>query len=199
MASHTSSCLGTFANKTEVHSYNLCHPELSQKRVHQEINSIYTSNILEDSTDNPSLERHSVPTSTSWPSNQPAAGLRLNSSVSSLPVTSLPDNLDPSYIFVNSRWLQSLLWENQQFGGAPVDLEPEGADFSPAPFEQPMAGDGESITQSMDQSTHGFTIFHLNWAQFSNGLSASIGTLFLVLLIAKCCYWKGRRQRTSRL
>ena len=69
-------------------------------------------------------------------------------------------------------------------------------DMDKASYASQSMGDDESVNQSMDQSSNGFTIFHLNWAQFSTGLSTR--TFFLILLVAGCCYWSGRRQRVSR-
>ena len=114
-------------------------------------------------------------------------------------------NLDPSRntFFCGLPWFHTM-------SIYPLDLEDVMA-WNPSMWsttaDPPVLGDvsmavdnsnnnDESINQSMDQSTHGFTFLHLNSATLSIGILASLGTLSLILLLAGCCYWSDRQQRS---
>ena len=56
----------------------------------------------------------------------------------------------------------------------------------------------ESSDVSLDQSNHGFSLVNVHWASFSTGLSSVLVIMLAGLLIAGCCYLRGRRQRQSR-
>ena len=56
----------------------------------------------------------------------------------------------------------------------------------------------ESSDVSLDQSNHGFSLVNVHWASFSTGLSSVLVILLAGLLIAGCCYFRGRHQRQSR-
>ena len=51
---------------------------------------------------------------------------------------------------------------------------------------------------SLDQSNNGFSLVNLHWASFSTGLSSVLAVVLAGLLIAGCCYFRGRRQRQTR-
>ena len=55
----------------------------------------------------------------------------------------------------------------------------------------------ESSDISLDQSNHGFSLVNVHWTSFSTGLSSVLVILLAGLLIAGCCYFRGRRQRQS--
>ena len=52
----------------------------------------------------------------------------------------------------------------------------------------------ESSDVSLDQSNHGFSLVNVHWASFSTGLSSVLVIILAGLLIAGCCYLRGRRQ-----
>ena len=56
----------------------------------------------------------------------------------------------------------------------------------------------ESADVTLDQSNHGFSFINLHWASFSTGLSSVLAVVVCIILIAGCCYIRGRRQRQSR-
>ena len=56
----------------------------------------------------------------------------------------------------------------------------------------------ESADVHLDQSNNGFSFINLHWASFSTGLSSVLAVVLAGLLIAGCCYFRGRRQRQAR-
>ena len=53
----------------------------------------------------------------------------------------------------------------------------------------------ESADITLNQSNHGFSFINLHWASFSTGLSSVLTVVVCIILIAGCCYFRGRRQR----
>ena len=60
--------------------------------------------------------------------------------------------------------------------------------------------DSESTHEeaTIDQSVNGISFINLHWASISTGISSILAVVVLCLIIAGCCYFRGRRQRQSR-
>ena len=48
---------------------------------------------------------------------------------------------------------------------------------------------------NIDQSNNSISFINLHWASFSTGLSSVLAVVVLLFLIARCCYFRGKRQR----
>ena len=55
----------------------------------------------------------------------------------------------------------------------------------------------ESKDASLDQSNHGFSFVNIQWASFSTGLSSVLAVIVALVMVAGCCYFRGRCQRQS--
>ena len=51
---------------------------------------------------------------------------------------------------------------------------------------------------TIDQSVNGISFINLHWASILTGISSLLAVVVLTLIIAGCCYFRGRRQRQSR-
>ena len=51
---------------------------------------------------------------------------------------------------------------------------------------------------TIDQSVNGVSFINFHWASISTGISSVLAVVILCILIAGCCYFRGRRQWQSR-